>query len=72
MNNKLFVVSSGILALGLLLSTGEAEARRFDRYNYKKPSRAVPELSVKHAAVPGAFLLAGVAAIAGRRRKQQK
>jgi MYXO-CTERM domain-containing protein len=69
MNNKPFVVSSGILALSLLLSTGEAEARK--PHHYKKPSRAVPELSVKHAAVPGAFLLAGVAVIAGRRRKQQ-
>ena len=70
MNNKLFVVSSGILALGLLLSTGDADARPHD--HHKKPSRAVPELSVKHAAVPGAFLLAGVAVIAGRRRKQQQ
>jgi hypothetical protein len=72
MNIKASFLSAGLLALGMFASS-EAGATNYHLKMKKRPTptRAAPELNARHAAMPAALLLAGVAVIAGRRRKSQ-
>jgi MYXO-CTERM domain-containing protein len=72
MSLKASLLSTGLLA-GVLLVSAEADATNL-HFRRKAPAhgpRAIPELNVQHAGVPAALLLAGIALIAGRRRKTQ-
>jgi MYXO-CTERM domain-containing protein len=73
MSLKASLLSTGLLAAVLLVSAeADATNSHFRRKVPKAPApRAIPELNVQHAGVPAALLLAGVALIAGRRRKTQ-
>jgi hypothetical protein len=71
MNAKALLLAVAFAGLGLSAAS-EAGATDGHRFKKKPPAaRNVPELNATHAAIPATLLLAGVAVVAGRRRKQQ-